>query len=119
MRLPFPQKQKFAKFHEEVTAGAFGGVPSRTFPSVVLGSVFGALAMGNIPSSGIAPRIAFRPPSAQMLKSSDYHTNIPTASGFVGQSKAVAFGAHTSETTHPGKGLSVHPSVSRHLRQPG
>jgi hypothetical protein len=67
-----------------MTTGAFGGVPSRTFPTNVA-SVFSSLPGSGL--GGIKQPIAYRPPTAPMLRSASFHSNAiigsPTAKGML------------------------------------
>jgi hypothetical protein len=55
-----------------VVTGAYGGVPSRRFPTDVQQTFFPLVGSG---MPGIGNRIAFRPPGAPMLQTSDFHSN--------------------------------------------
>lgn len=99
--------------------GAYGGVPARIQPALV-GDTFTFLPMGGIMASGIAPRIAARPPGGTMLASAEYHTGIPSGTGFVGQKHAVNFTRLNAEVVSPRAVDAVshlqgrvHPGLSR------
>lgn len=117
----FKRRKDGTSFSGTAENNAYGGTPGRIFPTVVRGQTFTPLITSGVMASGIAPRIAYRPPRAPMLDSADFHTNIPTGTGMVAQTKSTPFhrnapfgvsAAAVDEVTHIND-ENVHPSVKR------
>lgn len=107
------------KFHGEAETGAYGGVLSRISPTTV-GNIFSFLPTG-IRQGGASTPIAARPPRAPMLESADFHSLIPSGSGFVKQTWAKSWsrvgptGVHSAavdQATHIDS-RTVHPTTKR------
>ena len=106
-----------AETNSQVLTGAIGGVVPRITPTNV-SNVFGSLAGHGM--SGVSSPIAFRPPSAPMLKSATYHTQIPGVGRLLGMD-TISFRRGTndvhpaavSDVEHLSANVGVHPSVAR------
>lgn len=105
----------------EVLTGAYGGVPPRISPTNI-GNVFTTIPGHGM--SGVSSPIAARPSSAPMLKSSQYHTQIPGVGRLLGLD-TVSFKRGTdnvhpaavSDVEHVSGQAGIHPSVARKVRR--
>ena len=107
--------------NSEVLTGAFGGVPARVSPTNV-SSVFTHLPGRSM--SGVTSPIAARPPSAPMLRSSSYHTQIPGTGRLLGldttsfqRGTTDVHPAAVSDVEHVAANAGVHSTVARRVQR--
>ena len=105
----------------EVLTGAFGGVLPRVSPTNV-SSVFTRIPGHGM--AGVSSPIAARPPSAPMLKSASYHTQIPGTGRLLGLD-TISFKRGTtdihpaavSDVEHVASNVGIHPTVARKVQR--
>lgn len=103
----------------QTLTGAFGGVPARISPSNIA-NVFRSNPTNGALSRGVSSPIAYSPPSAPMLKSAEYHTQIPGVGRLLGM-PTVGFRRGTdsihpaavTDVQHISSNTGAHPTVAR------
>ena len=105
----------------EVLTGAIGGVLPRVSPTNV-GNVFTRIPGHGM--SGVSSPIAARPPSAPMLNSANYHSQIPGVGRLLGldvtsfkRGTSDVHPAAVSDVEHVSANIGVHPTVARKVRR--
>lgn len=107
--------------NSEVLTGAIGGVPPRISPTNV-GNVFTAIPGRGL--AGVSSPIAARPPSAPMLNSANYHSQIPGVGRLLGldvtsfkRGTDNVHPAAVSDVEHVKDTTGIHPTVARKVRR--